>query len=250
MFVLRFPSTAVEPSNENARGNVFPVRCLQVFTSDLVSRMCSHFPSPCLSSRNEVRDLPYMISGRSLTSFRDDMSECRGGFFAIFAEVTACGVPAGYYPATGYRYRTGEQYGTGTYGHYWSSSGAVVTETGVFMLRFYSTAVAPSIEDTRGYGFTIRCLQAFTLAIFGRTEHGERYLSSGLLFRHPERSRRISGEDEMFRLHFAPLNMTESVFRFPCSLFSASSEAVGPQPSAAEGRKRTRPSAGCYLALI
>ncbi len=171
--MFRFYATAVVPTLAGERSCARSVRCLQAFTSDLVSRMRSHFHSPCLSSRNAVRDLPYIeISGRSLTAFRDDMSEWRGGFFLIFAEATACGAPAGYYPVDGFRDRiTGGLGEMGTGGNPWSSTGGPVD---AYYFDFLATWVRPSYLASRAYGLPVRCLQAFTLAIFGRTEHGTR----------------------------------------------------------------------------
>ncbi len=97
---------------------------------------------------------------------------CRGGFFVIFAEVTACGVPAGYYPAAGYRDRdTGVMtvYDSNGYMTLFWLSGSVSNN-----VWLYAGGVRLVYAHNRAYGFSVRCLQAFALAIFGRTEHGER----------------------------------------------------------------------------
>ncbi len=67
--VLGFSATTIDW--EDWWVYAWSVRCLQAFTSDLVSRMCSHFHSPFLSSRNEMRDLP-------LIQYKEDPSHTFG----------------------------------------------------------------------------------------------------------------------------------------------------------------------------
>ncbi len=87
--------------------------------------------------------------------------------FFIFAIATANNAPAGYYPGAGYR-----DDGTGSVGYaivfgIWWESGA----SGQNGWRWYvsSTAVVPSEPSYRGYGWSVRCLQAFTSDLVSRT---------------------------------------------------------------------------------
>ncbi len=123
----------------------------------------------------------------------------RGGFFAIFAEVTACGAPAGYYPAAGVRYQDGDLTVVSTYAWLWASIAGLSIVDEASCTRFTATSVGggPTDDIYRGRSLSVRCLQAFALAILGRTEHGTR--------------RTLSIHDYF--------SVACSVFRSPCSLF-------------------------------
>ena len=76
--------------------------------------------------------------------------------------VTAFCAPAGYFPAAGCRQRdTAAPTLVSVHSYVWSSS---VTGIYAWFFDFSPTEVTPSTGATRTYGFSIRCLQALTLA--------------------------------------------------------------------------------------
>ncbi len=85
-----------------------------------------------------------------------------GGFFAIFAEVTAYGAPAGYYPAAGYR-EGGALAALGSRGLMASS---VASGELHYIFDASNTIVSPSESGGRRHvARSVRCLQEITLAI-------------------------------------------------------------------------------------
>ena len=57
-------------------------------------------------------------------------------------------------PAAGYRYGTGDSYGQGTYGHYWSSSPSGTVATNVY----FNGGTANVYTDNRVNAFSVRCV--------------------------------------------------------------------------------------------
>ncbi len=95
------------------------------------------------------------------------MNECRGRFFVIFAEVTARGVPAGYYPAAGLRYYDGRAMTNVSANGYLWLSGWIAYTGGSILGR--NLAFASGLVEQSTYGpcwpgsaYSVRCLQAFT----------------------------------------------------------------------------------------
>ncbi len=90
----------------------------------------------------------------------------RGSLISLSFLVTALCAPAGYYPAAGYRNRTsGALNAVGTDGYAWGStqSTATVTESVALFIRDAEVTVSGIYADyLRGYGLSVRCLQAFT----------------------------------------------------------------------------------------
>ncbi len=102
------------------------------------------------------------------------------GFLPIFVPAAACSAPAGYYPATGYRLRSsGAMTSISAYGLAWTGSASMEIPNEAWAFRIEATAVwarETYADWNRADGFTVRCLQAFMLAIFGgngtrRTRH-------------------------------------------------------------------------------
>ncbi len=75
-------------------------------------------------------------------------------------------VPAGYYPAGGYRRLvngTDALTTVSTWGHYWSSSSSVSTAGEAYDWYFAATGQqAHYVDHPRDVGMAVRCLQAFT----------------------------------------------------------------------------------------
>ncbi len=249
-FYLRLDSGMILTAPVN-RAFTWPVRCLQAFALAIFGRTeptlaagakvaCGLCPARRRktsglfrsSTRNtENATLKIEVSQKAFCVFRSPCSDLL---------VTAFRVPAGYYLAGGYRRYSvvGALLNVGTWGYHWSSSSSVSTAGEAYDWYFAATGQqAHYVDHARVEGMSVRCLQAFAFAIFGRTEPtlaAGAEVACGLC---PARRRKTSKARQHGTRDTKNRGVAESVLRVPFSVFRFISDCFSRPGRLLSGRR-------------